>query len=81
MKARSVQAPAIWGRSRSRSRLQTLSPGLVELFHTCWMHSALKEATRIPLSRLDEGHYVRPLKLCIDRRCAPGLERLFSLGS
>jgi hypothetical protein len=53
---------------------------LVEpLFHTCWMHRALKEATRLTSSRLERGHYVSLLRLCIDQREAPTLRRLFSL--
>jgi hypothetical protein len=57
-----------------------LDPGLVEpLFYTCWMHRALKEATRLPPNRLESGTYVRLLRLCAARRDAPGLRRLFSL--
>ncbi len=57
-----------------------LDPGLVEpLFYTCWMHRALKEATRLRPNRLESGTYVRLLRLCAARRDAPGLRRLFSL--
>lgn len=57
-----------------------LDPRLVEpLFYTCWMHRALKEATRLPPNRLESGTYVRLLRLCAARRDAPGLRRLFSL--
>lgn len=57
-----------------------LDPQLVEaLFHTCWMHRALKEATRLPTDRLDQGHYVQLLRLCIAQRSAPTLRRLFSI--
>jgi phosphotransferase family enzyme len=57
-----------------------LSPGLVEpLFHLCWMHRALKEATRLPPERLQSGRYVNLLRLSIDRRDSPGLRRLFAL--
>ena len=57
-----------------------LDPGLVEpLFYTCWMHRALKEATRLRPDRLESGTYVRLLRLCAARRDAPGLRRLFSL--
>lgn len=39
---------------------------LVEpLFHTCWMHRALKEATRLPAARLQKGHFVELLRMCI----------------
>lgn len=57
-----------------------LAGELVEpLFYTCWMHRALKEATRLSPSRLERGHYVSLLRLCIDQREAPTLRRLFSL--
>jgi hypothetical protein len=53
---------------------------LVEpLFVTCWMHRALKEATRLSPARLDTGHYVNLLRLCLDRSDAPGLRRLYRL--
>ena len=53
---------------------------LVEpLFVTCWMHRALKEATRLSPARLDGGHYVNLLRLCLDRPDAPGLRRLYGL--
>ena len=51
------------------------------LFYTCWMHRALKEAGRLPFSRLERGHYVNVLRLCIERRDAPGLRGLFSVGA
>ena len=53
---------------------------LVEpLFVTCWMHRALKEATRLSPARLDTGHYVTLLRLCLDRPDAPGLRNLYGL--
>jgi hypothetical protein len=43
-----------------------LDRSLIEpLFATCWMHRALKEATRLPPARLDSGHYVNLLRLCL----------------
>ena len=43
-----------------------LDRSLVEpLFATCWMHRALKEATRLSPARLDAGHYVNLLRLCL----------------
>lgn len=55
-----------------------LPPDLIEpLFYTCWMHRALKEATRLPTDRLEKGQYAALLRLCIERRDAPGLRRLF----
>jgi hypothetical protein len=57
-----------------------LDPGLVEpLFYTCWMHRALKEATRLPPNRLESGTYIRLLRLCAARRASSGLQHLFSL--
>jgi hypothetical protein len=54
---------------------------LVEpLFVTCWMHRALKEATRLPAARLESGHYVKLVRLSLDQREAPGLRRLFGTG-
>jgi hypothetical protein len=57
-----------------------LAPELVEpLFYTCWMHRSLKEAARLPTARLERGHYVNLLRLCIEQRNTPTLRRLFSL--
>jgi hypothetical protein len=54
-----------------------LPHGLVEpLFYGCWMHRALKEATRLPRERLGRGHYVNLLRLLIARRDTPALARL-----
>jgi aminoglycoside phosphotransferase (APT) family kinase protein len=51
---------------------------LVEpLFFTCWMHRALKESMRLAPGKLDHGRYVRLLRLCLERRDAPALHRLF----
>jgi hypothetical protein len=57
-----------------------LAAELVEpLFYTCWMHRSLKEAARLPSARLERGHYVSLLRLCIQQRNAPTVRRLFSL--
>lgn len=54
-----------------------LDPALVgPLFHTCWMHRALKEAARLEPHRLANGRYVRLLRLCLQRRDASGLRQL-----
>jgi aminoglycoside phosphotransferase (APT) family kinase protein len=51
-----------------------LDPALVEpLLLTCWMHRALKEATRLRVSALPRGRYAALLRLCVARRDAPGL--------
>jgi hypothetical protein len=49
------------------------------LFYTCWMHRALKEATRLPAVSLERGHYIKILRLCIAQRHAPALAAFFSL--
>lgn len=50
---------------------------LVEpLFHTCWMHRALKESTRLAPDKLDTAHYLNLLRLGIDRRDSLGLARI-----
>jgi hypothetical protein len=55
-----------------------LARELVEpLFHLCWMHRALKEATRLAPDRRESGRYVNLLRLGLDRRDAPTLRRLF----
>ncbi|MFQ5638048.1 MAG: phosphotransferase family protein [bacterium] len=50
------------------------------LFYTCWMHRALKEATRLTPESLDAGHYVNLLKCAIDQRDSSNtLQKLFLL--
>jgi hypothetical protein len=50
---------------------------LVEpLYTTCWMHRALKEATRLQASKLQRGHYFKLLELSLSSPDAPGLRRL-----
>ena len=59
-----------------------LDPGLIEpVFHTCWMHQALKEATRVAPDRVHGAHFNRLLRLGLDRRSAPVLHRLFEGGA
>lgn len=48
------------------------------LFFTCWLHRALKEASRLTPATLGEGHYYKLLKLCITQRHAPGLATLLT---
>jgi hypothetical protein len=55
---------------------------LVEpLFYFCWVHRAVKEASRLPREELETGRYFNLLLLAVARRDAPGLQRLFSLAS
>jgi len=56
-----------------------LHKSLIEpLFYTCWMHRALKEATRLSAAKIEKGHYVNLLRLCIENRQVAGLAQLFS---
>jgi len=56
-----------------------LDRALVEpLFLTCWMHRALKEAMRLRPGELHRSRYAALLRLCLARREAPGLRRLFA---
>jgi hypothetical protein len=56
-----------------------LAPELVEpLFYTCWMHRALKEATRLRPDDLQRSHYATFLRRCIERRAEPRLRALLS---
>jgi hypothetical protein len=56
-----------------------LALALIEpLFYTCCMHRAPKEATHLEPAGLEKGHYLNLLRLCIDQRHTPVLERLFS---
>jgi hypothetical protein len=56
-----------------------IDPALVEpLFHLCWMQQALKEATRTDPARVRDGHYNRLLRIGLERRTAPTLQRVFS---
>ncbi len=57
-----------------------VSVHLVEgLFYSCWMHRAIKEATRLAPERVHYGHFYRLLCHCIDRRYSYGLRSLFEL--
>jgi hypothetical protein len=51
------------------------------LYHTCWMHRALKEATRLQPEALARGHYRRLLALGIERRAVPGLQQTLRGGA
>jgi hypothetical protein len=56
-----------------------LSKELVEpLFYTCWMHRALKEATRLTSSRVNRGSYINLLNFFIEHHSSPTLTLLFS---
>lgn len=48
-------------------RVQLAEELVPPLFYTCWMHRAIKEASRLPAARLQHGHYVNLLRLCIEQ--------------
>jgi aminoglycoside phosphotransferase (APT) family kinase protein len=50
------------------TQVRVVGDAVAPLFYTCWMHRALKEATRLQPAQLDRGHYVNLLRLCIDQR-------------
>jgi hypothetical protein len=60
------------------SRLDVPRELIEPLFHTCWMHRAVKEATRLRPVALASGHYVNLLQLCVARRGTAPLRRLFN---
>ncbi len=52
---------------------------LVEpLFYMCWVHRSLKEATRLTPQKLENGHYLNLIRLCIEQRHSFTLNRLFN---
>lgn len=51
-------------------RIGLASDTIAPLFYTCWVHRALKEATRLTPAQLENGHYVNLLRLCIDQETA-----------
>ena len=56
-----------------------LAEHLVEpLFYTCWMHRALKEATRLAPKDLQQGHYFNLLRVSLEKRNESILQDLFS---
>jgi hypothetical protein len=57
-----------------------LDPQLVApLYHLCWVHRAVKEATRLPAGRLHTGHYVQLLRWGLADRDASGLRPILPL--
>jgi hypothetical protein len=60
-------------------RRVALDPTLVEpLFFFCWVHRALKEATRLRPERLASSHYLALLRRCLARREDPALRAVLS---
>jgi phosphotransferase family enzyme len=58
------------------TRVRVPSELIEPLFYTCWMHRALKEATRLTSSQLGRGRYVGLLRHLISR--ASTLQDLFA---
>jgi hypothetical protein len=65
---------------RARERIGVPASLLEPLFVTCWMHRAVKQASRLEGSRLRRGHYHRLLTAAVEERRAPGLRRLYGDG-
>jgi aminoglycoside phosphotransferase (APT) family kinase protein len=58
----------------------TLDPALVEpLFFMNWVFWGVKQAALVEAVGLQTAHYVQLIKLCIERRDAPTLARIFAL--
>jgi hypothetical protein len=72
-----IQAEAV---HRAGVRIGLASSLIEPLFHTCWMHRAVKQAARLPRWKLRRGHYHRLLIIGIEGRDAPGLRALFAGG-
>ena len=53
-------------------------PARYTALYRCWMHRALKEATRLRPDRLDDGHFAALVRLSLRERDAPGLRRLYA---
>lgn len=77
---RSVISELVVGATTRYVTAMRLDPELVEpLFHLCWMHQALKEATRFTPDRVRGAHFNRLLAVGLRRRGAPTLQRVFSI--
>jgi hypothetical protein len=56
-----------------------LPPAMIRpFFYACWMHRALKEATRMTPTTIERGHYLRLLRHFIAHRAAPPLARILA---
>lgn len=64
--------------ARYRERVGVPATLIEPLFHTSWMHRALKEAMRLPEERLQSSHYLALLRGGIDRRESAGMRRLLA---
>jgi hypothetical protein len=73
-----VHQLAVRATRRHRDALEIPSAWCEALFYTCWMHRALKEATRLRPGALEAGKYARLLERLIEARREPALRRLFA---
>jgi hypothetical protein len=74
-----ISAMLVESTRRACDRIGLVSSLVAPLFYTCWMHRSLKEATRLERSNLERGHYISLLRMCINRRDTPALQRLFAI--
>ena len=51
------------------------------LLYGCWVHRAIKESTRMQAGRVQEGQFVRLIRLMLERPRAPTLARLIEGGA
>ena len=51
------------------------------LLYGCWVHRAIKESTRLQAGRVQDGQFVRLIRLMLERPRAPTLARLIEGGS
>ena len=63
-----------------RRRIDLPNTAIEPLVYGCWLHRALKEATRLPPDGLQRGQFVRLIRRMLDRPAAPTLARLADLG-
>jgi hypothetical protein len=76
----SVISPLIVDTIRRYCEQVSMAPALVQpLFYLCWVFWAIKQAAIVGPSQRETAHFRQLLKLCIDRRNAPTLTRIFSL--
>src|SRR5262249_32128140 len=74
-----ISAMLIQATRRACQQIGLASSLVAPLFYTCWMHRSLKEATRLERSKLEHGHYISLLRMCINQRDTPTLQRLLTI--
>jgi aminoglycoside phosphotransferase (APT) family kinase protein len=71
-----LHAAAVAAFQAYRERLTIPQEVIEPLFYLCWMHRAVKEASRLPASRLPASRYLAVLRLLIASRRRPALCQL-----